>query len=380
MALRRPRAEAPGERCAAQVRQRLLLQLLQRLGQADRERGIAVCVFAQQDAEGVQGSEGGFAGRAGHVFIVIGPESQRAKFIGILFSAGGSAQGCSRLPSPMDAPDGTDPRPMEMRPGPRRRVPRPGRGPPGAGPAVQRTAPGPDPARPWPPWSSATRRSPAGYGRIAAPKARSGTWSGPGCPDQVSPADLKAAWRTCPPCPAGATRCPGWRLLAPLGVLSLWLHDAVWDHLALWAAAGAGRARSFRATLVADAEALKVGVVGALAGLLKYLPGAGFLLGCAGRWRSTSGCCAATPWPPGTAARSGKGSWRPCCTPLLMGLLVFGILAMVAVMVCRNCAWDKGVSAGQAALDSPPWRTEGGKMVPRPPRSRRCPSRRFWTT
>ena len=44
-------------------------------------------------------------------------------------------------------------------------------------------------------------------------------------------------------------------LLAPVGVLSLWLHDAVWDHVALWLLRGLGGRQSFRVTLVADAEA-----------------------------------------------------------------------------------------------------------------------------
>jgi hypothetical protein len=119
-----------------------------------------------------------------------------------------------------------------------------------------------------------------------------------------------------------------------VGVLSIWLHDAVWDHLALWLLRGLGRPRSFRDTLVADAEALKVGVFGALAGLLKYL-GIGFTL---------------LVWPVGIyfwilrgyalSAWHGCPVWKGVVATLLhaalMGLLVFGFLAMVAVLVLQE--------------------------------------------
>ncbi len=125
-----------------------------------------------------------------------------------------------------------------------------------------------------------------GYAAFAQGYARAGRMEGPlwdllwtRLPDQVSPADLKAAMQGLPALPGWGRVLPWLVLLAPLGVLSLWLHDAVWDHLALWLLKGQAGPRSFRATLEADAEALKVGLFGALAGLLKYLPGVGFLLG-----------------------------------------------------------------------------------------------------
>jgi hypothetical protein len=94
-------------------------------------------------------------------------------------------------------------------------------------------------------------------------------------PEPLDPGELRAALQGLPALPGWERMLPWLALLAPLGVLSLWLHDATWDHLALWLLRGTARERPVRATLVAEAEALKVGVVGALAGLLAQLPGTG---------------------------------------------------------------------------------------------------------
>jgi hypothetical protein len=94
-------------------------------------------------------------------------------------------------------------------------------------------------------------------------------------PDLAQAEDLKAALGGLPPLPGIGRVLPWLAFLAPVAVLSLWLHDAVWDHLALWLLRGLGRGR-FRDTLVAEAEALQVGVFGALAGLLRHL---GLLVG-----------------------------------------------------------------------------------------------------
>jgi hypothetical protein len=94
-------------------------------------------------------------------------------------------------------------------------------------------------------------------------------------PEQADPAELKAALLHLPALPGWERALPWFALAAPIGVLSLWLHDAAWDHLSLWLVRGVGARPAFRTTLVAEAEALKVGTAGTLAGLLKYLPGLG---------------------------------------------------------------------------------------------------------
>jgi len=71
-------AQPPGGRGrrepAAQLHQRLLLQLLHRLGEPDREGGIAFAILAQQDPQGIQRGERNFARLAGHGSIVIALE------------------------------------------------------------------------------------------------------------------------------------------------------------------------------------------------------------------------------------------------------------------------------------------------------------------
>ena len=156
-------------------------------------------------------------------------------------------------------------------------------------------------------------------------------------PDQVNPADLKEAMQSLPPLPGWGHVLPWLVLLAPLGVLSVWLHDAAWDHLALWLLKGLGGRRSFRVTLEADAEALKVGVIGALAGLLKYLPGVGFVLGILllplGVYFWILRGYALSAWH---GCPVWKGVAATLLHALLMGVLVFGSLAMLAVMVMQE--------------------------------------------
>lgn len=176
-----------------------------------------------------------------------------------------------------------------------------------------------------------------GYARITRMEGPVWDLLGARLPDQVNLADLKAALQSLPPLPGWGHVLPWLVLLAPLGVLSIWLHDAVWDHLALWLLRGLGAPRSFRATLEADAESLKVGVIGALAGLLKYLPGVGFGLGL------VLLPLAVYFW---ILRGYGLAAWHRCPVwkgvlatllhALLMGVLVFGSLAMVALMVWQE--------------------------------------------
>jgi hypothetical protein len=95
---------------------------------------------------------------------------------------------------------------------------------------------------------------------------------------EVSPDDIRYLLQGLPPVPGLARVLPWLLLAAPLYVLSLWLHDAVWDHGCLWLLGGLKGKRGFNTTLVAEAEALQVGVIGALLALLTSLPRIGWLL------------------------------------------------------------------------------------------------------
>jgi len=156
-------------------------------------------------------------------------------------------------------------------------------------------------------------------------------------PAQVSLGDLRAALAALPPLPGLARVLPWLALTAPLGVLSLWLHDAVWDHFGLWLVRGLRGRRSFKATLAAEAEALEVGAVGALAGLLKYLPGAGLrsavVLVPVGIWFWVLRGFA-------LAARHGCPAWKGVLATLLhallIGILVFGTLALFVALVAQE--------------------------------------------
>jgi hypothetical protein len=176
-----------------------------------------------------------------------------------------------------------------------------------------------------------------GYGRAARTEGPLWDLVWARLPDQVNPADLKAAMASLPQLPGWGHLLPWLALLAPLGVLSLWLHDAVWDHMALWLLNGLGGRKSFRATLEADAEALKVGGVGALAGLLKYLPGVGFLMGLlllpVGIYFWVLRGYALAAWH---GCPVWKGVTATLLHAFLMGVMVFGTLAMVAVLVLQE--------------------------------------------
>ena len=176
-----------------------------------------------------------------------------------------------------------------------------------------------------------------GYGRITRMEGPLWDLVWARLPDQVNPADLKAVLQGLPQLPGWGRVLPGLILLAPRGVLSVWLHDAAWDHLALWLLRGLGARHSFRVTLEADAEALKVGVIGALAGLLKYLPGIGFLTGIllfpVGIYFWILRGYALAAWH---RCPVWKGVLATLLHALLMGILVFGSLAMLAVMVMQE--------------------------------------------
>jgi len=117
------------------------------------------------------------------------------------------------------------------------------------------------------------------YARIASPDSEVWRFIVARAPDSVDPADLNAALAKLPELPTLHAMLPWLLLLAPLAVLSLWLHDATFDHMGLWLLGGLKERRGFRASLVADSEALKVGALGAAVGLIADLPGMGIALG-----------------------------------------------------------------------------------------------------
>jgi len=90
--------------------------------------------------------------------------------------------------------------------------------------------------------------------------------------------DIRTLLQDLPPVPALERVLPWLLLVAPLYVVSLWFHDAVWDHGCLWMLGGLKERRGFRTTLIAEAEALQVGVFGAALSLLSNLPAVGWIL------------------------------------------------------------------------------------------------------
>lgn len=100
----------------------------------------------------------------------------------------------------------------------------------------------------------------------------------PVLPPELSVTDFRYMLDQAPVLPSLARVFPWLLVVAPLFVLSLWLHDAFWDHGCLWMLRGLKRTHRFSTTLLAESEALQVGVFGALVGLLTSLPGVGWLL------------------------------------------------------------------------------------------------------
>jgi hypothetical protein len=113
------------------------------------------------------------------------------------------------------------------------------------------------------------------YARLSTPDSDIWRFILQRLPETMDPGELNAALAGLPVAPSLYQMLPWLAMLAPLAVLSLWLHDATFDHLALWVLGGLGARRGFRASLIADAEALKVGAFGAALGLLGDVPLAG---------------------------------------------------------------------------------------------------------
>lgn len=158
-------------------------------------------------------------------------------------------------------------------------------------------------------------------------------------PQEAGPEDLQAMLRGLPALPSMTQVLPWLLLLAPVLVLSLWMHDAVWDHGCLWMLKGLKAKRSFRISLLADADALSAGSLGALIGLLVYLPGLGpFLV-------VPCGLVASYFWVLRGFALSAfhdcptwKGVLATLLHALLMGCCVLGFLALFMLLVSQIVA------------------------------------------
>lgn len=94
----------------------------------------------------------------------------------------------------------------------------------------------------------------------------------------LDPDSSVAFLRGLPAPPAAGTVALAVILLVPLSVVGIWLHDAVWDHTALWMLGALKAKRGFRATLLAESQALRIAALGSWIGLLGFIRGAGLWL------------------------------------------------------------------------------------------------------
>jgi len=92
---------------------------------------------------------------------------------------------------------------------------------------------------------------------------------------------LRALADFLPAPPAASVALPWIAAISPLAVLSLWMHHWAWDHLALWILRGVGPGKA-RASALAEAEALTVGVLVRPLTLLAEIPYLGWVFATLG--------------------------------------------------------------------------------------------------
>ena len=150
--------------------------------------------------------------------------------------------------------------------------------------------------------------------------------------------EIRALLEQLPHFPAWGTLLAWGLLVAPVGILGIWMHDAAWDHGCLWMLGGVKAGKRFRTTLVAESEALAVGVFGAALALLGQVPWAGWILsiplGIVGIWFwvlrgfSLAAFHGVPPWK-GVVATLLHALLAGCCLLGLIGLIAFMLLVPV---------------------------------------------------
>lgn len=157
-------------------------------------------------------------------------------------------------------------------------------------------------------------------------------------PGGLSAGEWRAALADLPSLPGPGRVLPWLAVAAPLGVIGLWLHDAAWDHGCLWMLGGLRQGRGLGATLIAEAEALSVGAVGAVLGLVGFLPDLGSWLAlpllALGAWFWVLRGFALAAWHDcpvwkGLAATLLHALLAACCA---VGLLGFSFVLLVAAL------------------------------------------------
>lgn len=159
-------------------------------------------------------------------------------------------------------------------------------------------------------------------------------------PSDVSVNDVREMLSHLPAVPLWTSIWPWLVALAPVLVVALWAHHAVWDHTFLWILRGVKKdGPGFKGSMTAEAQALEVGVIGVALGLLQYLPTVGPLLGwplaAVGLWCwvlrgfALAKAHGAPMWK-GVTATLLHGLVAGCC---LVGCILVMVLQLAAAMV-----------------------------------------------